>query len=408
MILFATFKIAVRALRRNTLRTLLTMLGIIIGVGAVIAMVALGNGAKARIEAQIAAMGQNVILIMSGNMSRGGFRFGFGSPGTLKVEDYEAIRREVDGVAAISPEVRVSAQVAVGNQNHFPTIVGVGSEYVDIRSWSFVSGANFSETDVRNASKVALIGKTAAETLFGAGADPVGQVVRIKSAPFTIVGLLKSKGLGMGLGSQDQDDVIFVPYTSAMKRLSGDTTFRSFSIQAATPALMEDVQQQVTELLRQRHRIGPGREDDFLVRTQREIAETATETSRTMTMLLGCIAGVSLLVGGIGIMNIMLVSVTERTREIGVRMAVGARGKDILMQFLIEAVTLSVVGGAIGILLGVGSSRLLSAKMGWVTLTSPESIMIAFLFSAAIGIFFGFYPARKAARLDPIDALRYE
>lgn len=408
MIVGATFKIAVRALKRNTLRTLLTMLGIIIGVGAVIAMVSIGNGAKARIEAQIAAMGQNVILIMSGNMSRGGFRFGFGSPGTLKVEDYEAIRREVEGVAAISPEVRINAQVAAGNQNHFPTIVGVGSEYVDIRSWRFESGENFSEADVRNANKVALIGKTAAETLFGAGADPVGQIVRIKNAPFTVVGLLKSKGMGMGLGSQDQDDVIFVPYTSAMKRLTGDTTFRSLSIQAATPALMKDVQQQVTELLRQKHRIGEGREDDFLVRTQQEITETATETSRTMTTLLGAIAGVSLLVGGIGIMNIMLVSVTERTREIGVRMAVGARGRDILMQFLIEAVTLSIVGGVIGILAGVGSSQALSAKMGWATLISPESIVTAFVFSAAIGIFFGFYPARKAAKLDPIDALRYE
>jgi putative ABC transport system permease protein len=408
MIVTATFKIAVRALKRNTLRTLLTMLGIIIGVGAVIAMVSIGNGAKARIEAQIAAMGQNVILIMSGNMSRGGFRFGFGSPGTLKVEDYDAIRREVEGVAAISPEVRINAQVAAGNQNHFPTIVGVGNEYVDIRSWRLESGENFTEADVRNANKVALIGKTAAETLFGAGTDPVGQIVRIKSAPFTIVGFLKSKGMGMGLGSQDQDDIIFVPYTSAMKRLSGDTTFRSLSIQAATPALMKDVQQQVTELLRQKHRIAEGREDDFLVRTQQEITETATETSRTMTTLLGCIAGVSLLVGGIGIMNIMLVSVTERTREIGVRMAVGARGRDILMQFLIEAVTLSIVGGIIGILAGVGSSRALSAKMGWETLTSPESIVTAFVFSAAIGIFFGFYPARKAAKLDPIDALRYE
>jgi putative ABC transport system permease protein len=408
MIVLATFKIAVRALKRNTLRTLLTMLGIIIGVGAVIAMVSIGNGAKARIEAQIAAMGQNVILVMSGNMSRGGFRMGFGNPGTLKVEDYEALRKEVDGVAGISPEIRVSAQVAVGNQNHFPTIVGVGADYVDIRSWRFASGENFTEADVRNANKVALIGQTAAETLFGAGTDPVGQIIRIKSAPFTIVGFLKSKGMGMGLSSQDQDDVVFVPYNSAMKRLTGDTTFRSFSIQAATPDLMPSVQSEVIEILRQKHRIGPGREDDFIVRTQREISETATETSRTMTMLLGCIAGVSLLVGGIGIMNIMLVSVTERTREIGVRMAVGARGKDILMQFLIEAVTLSIVGGVIGILLGVGSSRLLSAKMGWETLTSPESIVTAFVFSAAIGIFFGFYPARKAAKLDPIDALRYE
>jgi len=409
MRLTATLRIAVRALQRNTLRTLLTMLGIIIGVGAVIAMISIGNGAKSRIEAQIAAMGQNVILIMSGNMSRGGFRMGFGSPGTLKVEDYDAIRREVDGVAGISPEIRVSnAQVAAGNQNHLPTIVGVGADYLEVRSWSLVGGANFTESDVRNANKVALIGKTAAETLFGEGADPVGQIIRIKNAPFHIVGYLKSKGMGMGLGSQDQDDIIFVPYTSAMKRLTGDTTFRSFSIQAASPAAMDDVQQQVTELLRQKHKIGPGKEDDFVVRTQREISETATETSRVMTMLLGSIAGVSLLVGGIGIMNIMLVSVTERTREIGIRMSIGARGRDILLQFLTEAVTLSIVGGLIGIALGIGASQFISSKFGWPTLTSTDSIILAFVFSAAIGIFFGFYPARKAARLDPIDALRYE
>jgi putative ABC transport system permease protein len=404
----ATVRIAVRALRRNTLRTLLTMLGIIIGVAAVIAMISIGNGAKSRIEAQIAAMGQNVILIMSGNMSRGGFRMGFGSPGTLKLEDYEAIRREVDGVAGISPEVRLNAQVAAGNQNHLPTIVGVGADYVDIRSWSLVAGANFTESDVRNANKVALIGKTAAETLFGEGSDPVGQIIRIKNAPFTVVGYLKSKGLGMGLGSQDQDDVIFVPYTSAMKRLTGDTTFRSISIQSTSPAAMDDIQQQVTELLRQRHKIGVNREDDFIVRTQREISETATETSRVMTMLLGSIAGVSLLVGGIGIMNIMLVSVTERTREIGIRMSIGARGRDILLQFLTEAVTLSIVGGLIGIALGVGASQFISEKFGWPTLTSTDSILLAFAFSAVIGIFFGFYPARKAAQLDPIDALRYE
>jgi putative ABC transport system permease protein len=408
MRLTATVRIAVRALRRNTLRTLLTMLGIIIGVGAVIAMISIGNGAKARIEAQIAAMGQNVILIMSGNVSRGGFRMGFGAPGTLKIEDYNAIRREVDGVAGISPEIRLNAQVAAGNQNHLPTIVGVGADYVEIRSWSLVSGANFTEGDVRNASKVALIGKTAAETLFGEGADPVGQIIRIKNAPFTVVGYLKSKGLGMGLGSQDQDDVIFVPYTSAMKRLTGDTTFRSFSIQAASPAMMDDIQQQVTELLRQRHKIGANKEDDFIVRTQREISETATETSRVMTLLLGSIAGVSLLVGGIGIMNIMLVSVTERTREIGIRMSIGARGRDILLQFLTEAVTLSLVGGLIGIALGTGASRIISEKLGWPTLISTDSILLAFAFSAAIGIFFGFYPARKAACLDPIDALRYE
>jgi len=406
MRIFAIIKVAVRALRRNTMRTLLTMLGIIIGVGAVIAMVAIGNGAKARVEAQIASLGQNVILIMSGNMSRGGFRYGFGSPGTLKVEDYEAIRKEVAGVTGVSPEVRAASQVIAGNQNHFPSIRGVGEDYFQIRTWDFAGGQNFTEADVRNANKVAVIGQTASDILFGEGTDPVGQIIRIKGAPFTVVGLLKSKGMSM-MGS-DEDDQIFVPYTSAMKRLTGDTSFRSMNVQAASPASVPVVQEQIMQLLRQRHRIGPDREDDFLVRTQQEISDTATETSRVMTMLLGSIAGVSLLVGGIGIMNIMLVSVTERTREIGVRMAVGARSWDILLQFLIEAVTLSVVGGIIGIGLGYVAAHVVSDKLGWTTLVSTESIVVAFLFSAIIGVFFGFYPARKASQLDPIEALRYE
>ena len=405
MMVLATFKIAVRAFRRNKLRTLLTMLGIIIGVGAVIAMVSIGNGAKAQVESQIASLGQNVILVLSGNVSRGGFSMGFGSAGTLTKEDLTAIRAEVTGVSGISPEVRSSAQIAAANQNLFTQVLGVGADYVDIRSWPVATGANFAETDVRGSSKVALIGKTTATTLFG-DLDPVGQIIRIKSAPFIVVGTLSSKGMSM-MGS-DQDDVVLVPYTSAMKRLSGATTFRSLNVQAASADVVPDVQNQISELLRQRHRIGDGRDDDFLVRTQQEITEMATATSKVMTVLLAAIAGVSLLVGGIGIMNIMLVSVTERTREIGVRLAVGARSRDILMQFLIEAVTLSVVGGLIGILAGVGSSRLLSANFGWTTLVSADSIIIAFAFSAAIGVFFGFYPARKAAQLDPIDALRYE
>ena len=405
MMVLATFKIAVRALRRNKLRTLLTMLGIIIGVGAVIAMVSIGNGAKAQVESQIASLGQNVILILSGNVSRGGFSMGFGSAGTLTKEDLEAIRADVTGVSGISPEVRSFAQIAAANQNLNTQVLGVGADYVSIRSWPVATGANFSEADVRGAGKVALIGKTTATTLFG-DLDPVGQIIRIKSAPFIVVGILSAKGMSM-MGS-DQDDVVLVPYTSAMKRLTGATTFRSLNVQAESAAVVPDVQNQISELLRQRHRISDGRDDDFLVRTQQEITEMATATSKVMTVLLAAIAGVSLLVGGIGIMNIMLVSVTERTREIGVRLAVGARSRDILMQFLIEAVTLSVVGGLIGILAGVGSSRLLSANFGWTTLVSADSIIIAFAFSAAIGVFFGFYPARKAAQLDPIDALRYE
>jgi putative ABC transport system permease protein len=402
---FATLKIATRALRRNTLRTFLTMLGIIIGVGAVIAMVAIGNGAKARVEAQIAALGQNVILVLSGNVTRGRVSMGFGSSGTLTREDYEALRREISGITGVSPEVRSFAQIATGNQNINSQVLGVGEDYVNIRSWPLDAGENFTEGDVRQAAKVALIGRTTAQILFGDG-DAVGQIIRIKSAPFVIVGQLSSKGMSM-MGS-DQDDVVLVPYTTAMVRLSSSTSFRSFNLQAASPKLVPDVRNQVTELLRQRHRITDGREDDFIIRTQEEISETATETSRVMTMLLGSIAGVSLLVGGIGIMNIMLVSVTERTREIGVLLAVGARGRDILLQFLIEAVTLSLIGGLLGIGLGVGGARIVSAKLGWATLVSPESIAVAFLFSAAIGVFFGFYPARKAAKLDPIDALRYE
>jgi putative ABC transport system permease protein len=405
MILIAAFRMSIRALRRNLMRTLLTMLGIIIGVGAVIAMVAIGNGAKAQVEAQIASLGQNVILVLSGNTSRGGFSMGFGSSASLNREDYDAIRKEITGITGASPEVRTFAQIAAGNQNINSQVTGVGEDYLDIRAWPLAEGVNFTETDIRNVGKVALIGQTTAKTLFG-DENPVGKIIRIKSTPFTIVGLLSGKGMSM-MGS-DQDDVVIVPYTSAMVRLTGSTTFRSFNVQTANANLMQNVQEQLTELLRQRHRITPGKDDDFIVRTQQEISEMATATSRIMTVLLAAIAGVSLLVGGIGIMNIMLVSVTERTREIGVRMAVGARGRDILLQFLIEAITLSVVGGVIGIGLGIGGAQALSANFGWNTLVSPHSIALAFAFSLIIGVFFGFYPARKAAQLDPIDALRYE
>ena len=405
MMLRAIFKVAVRALKRNALRSLLTLLGMIIGVGTVIATTSIGNGAKAQVEARIAALGQNVIIIFSGNVSRGGFSMGFGSAGTLTQGDFDAIRREVSGVVGASPEVRSNAQLAYGNQNIATQVMGVGEDYVTVRTWQVASGENFTDVDVRNANKVCLIGKTTAETLFGDG-DPVGQIIRIKSAPFTVVGALAAKGMSMG--GSDQDDIVLVPYTSAMKRLSGATAFRSFIVQAASPDLMPEVQEEVTNLLRQRHRITEGKDDDFIVRTQQEITEVATETSKVMTVLLGAIAGISLLVGGIGIMNIMLVSVTERTREIGVRLAVGARSNDILLQFLSEAVALSILGGTIGIGLGILSSELVTMNLGWPTLVSTNWIFISFLASVAIGIFFGFYPARKAAQLDPIDALRYE
>ena len=405
MRIWATIKIAVRALRRNKLRTLLTMLGMIIGVGAVIAMVSIGNGAKSQIEAQIASMGQNVVLVWSGSFTRGGVHSGWGGAGTLTMDDAEAIQREIPGVVAISPEVRSGAQIAAGNQNWSTSIQGESAEYFDIRQWPVVEGSAFTGQDVRSANKVAVIGKTIADQLFP-GEDPIGQILRIHNVPFQVVGMLLPKGLSVQ--GNDQDDLIIIPYTSAMKRVQRVTTLRTINVQAAKPSLLNPVQQQIIELLRQRHRITPGRDDDFTVRNQQEIAEMATAQSKTMTLLLAAIAAVSLVVGGIGIMNIMLVSVTERTREIGIRMAIGARGRDILLQFLTEAVTLSAIGGFVGIGAGISVSKLLSAKFSWPTLIPPDWIIYAFIFSAAVGIFFGFYPARKASQLDPIDALRYE
>jgi putative ABC transport system permease protein len=403
--IFATLKIAVRALRRNKLRTLLTMLGMIIGVAAVIAMVGIGNGAKAQIEAQIASMGQNVILVWSGSMTRSGVHTGWGGAGTLTIDDAEAIQREIPGVVAISPEIQSAAQIAAGNQNWNTRIQGESPEYFDIRQWPITQGAAFTGQDVRSANKVAVIGQTIADQLFP-GEDPIGQIIRVKNVPFIIVGMLKAKGLSVQ--GQDQDDLIVIPYTSAMKRVQRVNTLRSINVQTAKASLLNPVQQQIIELLRQHHRITPGKDDDFTVRNQQEIAEMATAQSKTMTLLLAAIAGVSLVVGGIGIMNIMLVSVTERTREIGIRMAIGARGRDILLQFLTEAVTLSVIGGIIGIGVGIGASNVVASNMRWPTLISSASAVYAFFFSAMVGVFFGFYPARKAARLDPIDALRYE
>jgi putative ABC transport system permease protein len=401
----ATVNVAFRALRRNKMRSALTALGIIIGVAAVIAMVGIGNGAKAQVEAQIASLGENVILIFSGSTTASGIRTGWGGAGTLRIEDAEAIRREVPGVIAVSEEVRSTTQVAAGNQNWFTQVLGESAEYLDIRQWPLADGAPFTPQDVRSANKVCVIGRTTATQIFG-NDDPVAQILRIKNVPFVVTGVLSPKGLS-ALGS-DQDDVVIMPYSSAMKRVVGGTTLRNINVQAADAWQLPAAQQQIISLLRQRHNIRQGKDDDFTVRGQQEIADMATAQSKTMTLLLGAIAGVSLIVGGIGIMNIMLVSVTERTREIGVRLAVGAHGRDILTQFLIEAVTLSSVGGIIGIIFGIGASRILSIYAHWPTLISISSIAIAFLFSAAVGVFFGFYPAREAARLDPIEALRYE
>src|ERR1700756_4315307 len=400
-----TFNVALRALRRNKLRSVLTALGIIIGVGAVIAMVGIGNGAKAQVEAQIASLGQNVILIFSGSTTSSGIRTGWGGAGTLKIEDAEAIRREVPGVIAVSEEVVSTTQVAAGNQNWFTRIYGESAEYLDIRQWPLADGAPFTDQDVRSANKVCVVGRTTATQVYG-NENPIGQILRVKNVPFTITGVLTPKGLSTQ--GVDQDDIVIMPYTSAMKRVIGGTTLRNVNVQVGDGRQIVAAQQQIIALLRQRHNIRPGRDDDFTVRNQQEIAQAATATSRVMTLLLGAIAGVSLVVGGIGIMNIMLVSVTERTREIGTRMAVGAHGRDILMQFLIEAVSLSSVGGVIGIICCFASSKILSSYAHWPTLISIGSIAVAFLFSAAVGIFFGFYPARKAAALDPIEALRYE
>jgi len=402
---FATLRIALRALQRNKLRSMLTALGIIIGVGAVIAMVGVGNGAKAQVEAQIASLGQNLIIVWAGNVSSGGVRGGWGTAGTLSLDDFRSMAREIPGVVAVSPETRTSAQIGAGSQNWYTQIVGESPEYFSIREWPLATGAIFTDQDVRGANKVAIIGKTVAAQLFGDD-DPVGQIIRIRQVPFIVAGVLTSKGLSV-MGT-DQDDVIIAPYTSVMKRLLRQTTLRAINVQAESQELLVPVQRQIEAVLREHHHIVAGKDDDFTVRNQQEIAEMATATSKIMRLLLFAIACVSLIVGGIGIMNIMLVSVTERTREIGIRMAVGARGRDILLQFLIEAITLSSLGGILGIAIGLGTAKGLSVVAGWPTLISVPAVVIAFLFSAAVGVFFGFYPARKASQLDPIEALRYE
>jgi len=400
----STVTVSLRALRRNAMRSILTALGIIIGVGAVIAMVSIGNGAKSQVEAQIASLGQNVLLIFSGSFNQGGARSGAFGAGTLTVDDALAIGREIPNIAGVSPEVRTGAQVLANGLNWSTTVFGESADYLNIRQWPLSAGAMFTEQDERSVGKVAIIGETIVKQLYPDD-DPIGQTLRIRNQPFRVVGVLIPKGLSVQ--GSDQDDVVIIPYTSAMKRVAKQTMLRSINVQAMSSDSIDKAQADITALLRQRHRTTE-QTDDFTVRNQAEIAAAATATSQTLTLLLAAIAGVSLVVGGIGIMNIMLVSVTERTREIGIRMAVGAHGSDVLLQFLIEAVILSSMGGIIGILLGIGSSQLISKFNGWPVLVSTSSVVVAFLFSAAVGVFFGFYPARKAAQLDPIDALRYE
>ena len=406
----AGIRIALRALRVNKLRSALTMLGIIIGVGAVIAMVGVGAGAQARVAEQIQSLGSNLIIVLSGSTTAGGIRGGQGSRLTITEDDSAAIAREIAAVQGSAPAMRGSAQVVYGNLNWSTGIQGVTADYAEVREWGVVTGRFVTPEDLAGASKVALLGQTTVQNLFG-DSDPLGQIIRIKKVPFTVVGVLDRKG--QNSWGQDQDDVVIIPLSTAKKKVLGVSqanarSVGSISIKILPGENMVEAEAQIRELLRQRHRLQPYQEDDFTVRNLSEVLQTQEESSKVMTYLLLAIASVSLLVGGIGIMNIMLVSVTERTREIGLRMAVGARGRDILTQFLVEAVTLSLIGGLIGIATGLGTSYAISQLAEWRVAISPESIAMAFGFAAAVGVFFGFYPARKAARLDPIDALRYE
>ena len=406
MSILMTFRIALKALNRNKLRTALTMLGMIIGVGAVITMVALGNGAQVSIEQQIQSAGTNVIMVNAGNFSAGGVRQGQGMSNTLTPDDAAAIR-EVPGVQYLVETVRNrGGQVVYGNQNWNTSVEGTNVDLPLIKSWPLESGSFITPTDIAGASKVCVIGTTVKGMLFTEGNDPVGEIIRIGKHPFKIVGVLSSKG--QSSVGQDQDDVIYAPFTTVQKKMRGITYIEGMTVSTASADDIKQVQDAIGAVLRVRHKIQPGDNDDFMVRSLEDIAAIRTETTRTMTMLLASIAGVSLLVGGIGIMNIMLVSVTERTREIGLRLAIGARGGDVLLQFLVEAVVISLLGGSIGIGLGYGLSQSLTQFLQWPTYVSPQAVLVAFGFAAAIGIFFGFYPARKASALDPIEALRYE
>jgi putative ABC transport system permease protein len=404
MSIFMTLRIAVKALNRNKMRTILTMLGMIIGVGAVITMVALGRGAQATIEEQVKSAGTNLINVNAGNFQQGGVRQGQGMATSLTAADAIALR-DVPGVQYVAPGVNSRAQVIAGNQNWSTRVEGTDVDFPLIRSWPIKYGSFFTQQDVNTAAKVAVLGSVVADTLYGPDVDPTGQIMRIRNQPFKVIGVMASKG--QGSFGQDQDDTIFTPYTTVQKKLQGIQHINNITLSAES-ADTAPVAAAIAETLRTRHKLPNGEPDDFMVRTQEEIASVRTETTRTMTTLLAAIAGVSLLVGGIGIMNIMLVSVTERTREIGLRLAIGARGKDVLLQFLVEAIVISLFGGLLGIGLGFGLSAALERFLQWPTSIPPNAIGMAFGFAAATGVFFGFYPARKAAGLDPIEALRYE
>ncbi len=403
-----TARLALRALKANKMRTLLTMLGIIIGVAAVIAMLAVGTGATQQLTEQISSMGSNLLIVLPGSTTSGGIRMGAGTQPTLTAGDAQAILEEAPAVDAVAPVLSGTAQVVYGHQNWSTGIVGTTSSMLTVRDWPLAQGRGFSGADVKNATKVCLMGQTVVDNLFG-DEDPIGKNIKIQNLPFTVVGVLSVKGQSaMG---QDQDDTIMVPLTTAQRKLFG-TAFpgmiRIMLVKAKDTSELDNAQTQITDILRQRHHIGQQQDDDFTVRNLTQIMQAAEQSTKIMTLLLGAIASVSLLVGGIGIMNIMLVSITERTREIGIRMAIGAKTWDIRFQFLMEAFIMSMIGGIGGIAMGMSGSAVLSKIAGWPVIVSPFSILLAFGFSGAVGIFFGFYPAYKASLLNPIDALRYE
>ncbi len=410
MSFLSTLRVALTALRAHKLRSALTMLGIIIGVGAVIAMLAVGKGAQARVEEQIKSLGSNLLIILSGTFTSGGVRLGLGSQPSMTEDDAYALAREIEQIHAAAPSLRGSGQVVYGNTNWSTPIQGVTPDYLVARQWDVAWGKPFDEQDVDAAAKVVLLGQTVARTLFG-DADPVGETIRIRRVPFRVIGVLDRKGQSM-MGT-DQDDVVLIPISTARKRVLGGSQVRSRNVSLVSVRVrdgvdMPAVEQQIRDLLRQRHRLQSSQEDDFYIRNLSEVLQAQETASRILAVLLAAIASVSLIVGGIGIMNIMLVSVTERTREIGLRMAVGARPRDILLQFLVEAVTLALIGGLIGVLLGAVASWAVGEFADWRTEMSAEAVLLAFGFAAAIGVFFGFYPARKASALQPIEALRYE
>jgi len=404
MSILMTLRIALKALNRNKMRTVLTMLGMIIGVGAVIAMVALGRGAQSTIEEQVKSAGTNMININAGNFSMGGVRQGQGMSTRLMPEDAEAVRR-VPGVQFVAAGANSRGQIIAGNQNWNTRVEGTDVDFPMIRNWQPMYGSFFTPQDVRSAQKVAVLGAVVSDILYGPGVDPTGEILRIRNQPFKVIGVMSPKG--QSATGNDQDDIVFTPYTTVMKKLQGQQHIHNITASAVT-ADTAPVAEAIRETLRIQHKLSSGDPDDFMVRTLEDMANLRTETTRTMTTLLAAIAGVSLLVGGIGIMNIMLVSVTERTREIGLRLAIGARGKDVLMQFLVEAVVISLFGGLLGIGLGFGLSEVMERTLQWPTVIPSNAIVMAFGFAAATGVFFGFYPARKAARLDPIEALRFE